>query len=469
MDIAIDKLITLLQKTILNSQVTVHLFFPFLFSLFSVAGIDKPKIDFQKNADKIYSVINFLIYNIKKKNILGYFELLNSIPHLNDIIGPISIDQKNEIVMIEKKESINKYKVIAQYQEVINKIFLVVEKYLNINKNTPWILKSPLFYKKLKIILISENNDKHEYFIEKYEINKYFQISIFNNVKKNDFTLLFEKNSESESEISFDDIYETLKKEDYKTPFNSPNFENKEKKQISKLIHMLFNEGDGDGDGNGDGNGEGKDDRRDEEENKGENGEKNDENKIINIFLHIFKKYTFNYNTKIYFLGHSIYGCLSFYLLLNPLFLTWICEKNIKNTNIHIINIGTPPFMDENTANSILENNYNIYHLLSMKDINIFQKNEKWIHNGIPLILGNPDKIDKFYNSFFNTYCKNNDLLKKMKIYNTKKYYLEELNNTYQRYLKTKSFLKFEPNEDDNWFSNYPFNTNISLPLPSFD
>ena len=86
--------------------------------------------------------------------------------------------------------------------------------------------------------------------------------------------------------------------------------------------------------------------------------------------------------------------------------------------------------MDINTINSIFENNYSIYHLLNMKDINIFQKNEKWVHNGIPLILGNPEKIDTFYNSFFNTFCENNDLLKKMKTYNTKKYYLEELNIT---------------------------------------
>lgn len=56
-----------------------------------------------------------------------------------------------------------------------------------------------------------------------------------------------------------------------------------------------------------------------------------------------------------------------------------------------------------------------------------------------------------------------------MKIYNTKKYYLEELNITYKKYLKIKSFFKFEPNDGDNQFSNYPFNTNISLPLPSFD
>lgn len=436
MDIAIDKLIILLQKTILNSQVTVHLFFPFLFSLFSVADIDKPKIDFQKNADKIYSVINFLIYNTTKKNILGYFELLNSIPHLNDIIGPITIDQKNEIFMIEKIEFINKYEIIAQYQEVINKIFLVVEKYLNINKNNPWILKSSIFYDKLKIILIPENNEKNEYFIEQYEVNKYFQISIFMNIKKNELTLLFEKNNESK--ISFDDIYETLIKKDYKTPFNSPNYDTIKKQEISKFIHILFNENE-------------------------------EENKILNLILDSLKDYTLNHNTKVYFLGHSIYGCLSFYLLLIPKFSTWLCEKNIKNTNIHIINIGTPPFMDENTTNSLLENNYNIYHILNMKDINIFQKNEKWIHNGIPLIVGNPEKIDKFYNSFFNTYCKNNDLLKKMKIYNTKKYYLEELNNTYQGYLKTKSFLEFEAKDDDDWFFNSPFNTNISFPLPSFD
>lgn len=151
------------------------------------------------------------------------------------------------------------------------------------------------------------------------------------------------------------------------------------KQEISKFIHILFNE-----------------------------NEK--ENKILNLIFDSLKDYTLNNNTKVYFLGHSIYGCLSFYLFLIPKFSTWLCEKNIKNTNI---NIGISPFMDENTTNSLLENNYNIYHLLNMKDINIFQKNEKQIHNGIPLILGNPEKIDIFYNSFFNTYCKNNDLLKK--------------------------------------------------------
>jgi hypothetical protein len=433
MDIFIDKLISLLQKTILNSQLTVHLFFPFLFSLFSVIGLEKPKIDYQKNADKIYSVINFLIYTIQKKNILGYFELLNTIPHLYDIIGPITLDQKNEISRIEKDETINKNEIISKYQIVIEKIFLVVEKYLNINKNNQWILKSPSFHNKLKIILIPEENESHDYFIEKKEINKYFQITIFNDIKKNEFTLLFEKN-----ETIDDNIYNIINRDDFKSLSNSPEYDDIKKQKISSLISTIFND-------------------NVILENAIENKD------TIHSIINIFKKYTFNYNTKIYFLGHSLYGCLSFYLLLIPYFTNWLCEKNIKKSNIHIINIGTPSCMDENSVNSILENNYNIYHILNMKDINIFHKNEKWFHTTIPLILGNPEKVDIFYNSFFNVYCKDKKLLEKMKEYNTPKYYLQELNITHQRYLKTKSFENFKPNDNDEWFFNYPFNTNISF------
>ena len=123
---------------------------------------DKPNIIFQKESSKIFSIINFLIFNYRQYAISGYHELLNTIPHLNDIIGPIDLETRLQIQAIEKKKNhSNNLKIIGKYQVIIEKIFGVIETYLNISKNHPHILRTPEIHSFLKDLLLEgESNSE---------------------------------------------------------------------------------------------------------------------------------------------------------------------------------------------------------------------------------------------------------------------------------------------------------------------
>lgn len=450
MDNIVNKVLEIFQKIFLNSELTGEIVFPFLLIMLSSIGADKPKIDLQKESSKIFSVLNFLIYNYRQHTISGYHELLNTIPHLYDIIGPIDQDTRLHIQQIERKnledknisENIN---IIGKYQIIIDNIFEVVERYLKISKNHPHILKSPEIHSFLKNILF-ESKKEAENVLEieddkisnMKKVNFYFDFDQGNNCLKIYFKI---DGFDSFPSVIFNkDSFMMTRKN-----FGSPG-------KISELVYNIYNSK-----------------IKNEEDDNGEEegGEQNDVNletvrdKVKEILSNY--RYKIGRQTRIFIGGHSLEGCLPIIMCLDPEIQNILCQSDVTGENVFVINIGTPSFCDDITRKNFLSLNYNYYHFVSMKDLVSFQKLEPWSHLGMPTILGNPKKVDEFFVKFFGNVF---DSTKLKQDKNKKSDYIDEINKILKNQFDiSDEYNNYEPQDEHNCFLSLPMNTNVSFDL----
>lgn len=444
MDNIVNKVLEIFQKTFLNSELTGEIIFPFLLIILSSIGANKPKIELQKESSKIFSVINFLIYNYRQHTISGYHELLNTIPHLYDIIGPIDQDTRSHIQRIERDNHKNKdYRknldIIGKYQIIIDNIFEVVEKYLKISKNHPHILKSPEIYSFLKNILFESKKEAENVFeIEDDKIS---------NMKKVNFYFDFDQGKNCLKIYFKIDGFESFPSDN----FNRESFMRIEKNfgspgKISELVYNIYNS---------------------KIKNEEDLGEQNDSNletirdKVKEILGNY--RYKIGRQTRIFIGGHSLEGCLPIIMCLDPEIQNILCQSDVTGENVFVINIGTPSFCDDTTRKQFLSLNYNYYQFVSMKDLVSFQKLEPWSHLGMPTILGNPKKVDEFFVKFFGNVF---DSTKLKQDENKKSDYIGEINKILKEQFNiSDEYNNYEPQDEHNCFLSLPMNTNVSFDL----
>ena len=449
MDNIVNKVLEIFQKIFLNSELTGEIVFPFLLIMLSSIGVDKPKIDLQKESSKIFSILNFLIYNYRQYTISGYHELLNTIPHLYDIIGPIDQDTKLQIQMIEKKQNnSNNLKIIGKYQIIIEKIFEVIEKYLKISKNHPFILKSPEIHGFLKNILYeSQKEAENTLEIEDDKITNMKKINFYFDFDQGNNSLKIYFKIEGFSSYPTDNFNKESFKKTVKN-IGSPG-------EISELINNIYNSK--------------VKNEKEETEQETEDEQKPIDGADVKTVRDRVKEILSNYRskigrqTRIFIGGHSLEGCLAIMMCLDLEIQNILCQSDVSGENVFVINIGTPSFCDNITRNQFLSLNYNYYHLISMKDVVSFQKIEPWCHLGMPTILGNPKKVDEFFMKFFGNVF---DPQVKYQDGNKKSDYKDEINKIFKNHFDiSDEYQSYESQDEHNCFLSLPMNTNVSFDL----
>lgn len=430
-----NKVLEIVQKTFLNSEITGEILFPFILMVLTTIGADKPNINLQKESSKIFSIMNFLIFNYRQYSISGYHELLNTIPYLNDIIGPIDPETKIQIQSIEKKKNYsNNLKIIGKYQIIIEKIFRVIETYLNISRNHPHILKAPEIHTFLKDILLTKEmnpESKNTFNLEQELIKGVNSIDFYADYNQSINTLKIFFKIESFSKFPSDVLTEKSFIESDKIP-NS-------KGQMSKLILNFYNSS-----------------VADEEESSSEKKLVKDKIKeIIFSFRHQIGR-----QTRIFMGGHSLEGCLPILMVLDPEIQNIFCQCDVSGENVFVLNIGTPSFCDPNTREQFRVLNYNYYHFVNMRDPISFKKIEPWCQLGMPIILGHPKKVNEFFSKFYG------NELKSKKNENSKLNYISEINKVFKNHFQIeKDFENYEPENEHNCFMTLPMSTNVSFDL----
>ena len=438
MDKIINSVLEILQKTLLNSELTGGIIIPFILMILSIIGVENKNINLQKQSSKCFSVLNYIIFNYRQYSISGYHELLNTIPHLNSILGPIDYDTRMQIQMIEKnKDHARNFKIIGKYQIIIDKIFQVVEKYLNISKNHPLILKTYSIHAFLKDLLYEDKDDSKNTFeildakeggIKK--IDFYFDFNDKSNLLK-----MYFKMDASENFLS-----EKFPEKTFLDPDDSQDSNGK----VSKLISFLYNS-------------KIKGDQKDDQETSQPEILKT---KIKEI---VFKnKHKIGRQTKIFMGGLGINGCLPILMSLDSEIQNILCQSDVTPENVFVVNVGTPAFCDSIKRQEFISLNYNYYHIISIKDWISFQKNEPWCHLGIPTILCHPSKVNEFFSSFFGQKIKSNIYEAKFSPID----YKEEISQIFTNHFNiSEPYNEYQPEEHDDSLLSLPINTNVSFDL----
>jgi len=435
MDYVINKILEIVQKTFLNSEITGEIIFPFILLVLTTIGADKPNFDFQKESSKIFSIINFLIFNYRQYAISGYHELLNTIPHLNDIIGPIDLETRLQIQAIEKKKNhSNNLKIIGKYQIIIEKIFGVIETYLNISKNHPHILRNPEIHSFLKDILLegeSNQESKNSFNLDEELIPGLTSMDFYADYNQsiNTLKIYFKINGFQKfpSEI--------LTKESFLESDEIPSSQG----QMSKLILNIYNSGFS-------------------EEGESSSEKKKVKDKIKEILFGL--RHQIGRQTRIFMGGHSLEGCLPILMVLDPEIQNILCQCDVSGENVFILSVGTPAFCDPDTREQFRLLNYNYYHFISMRDPISFQKLKPWCQLGMPTILGHPNKVNEFFSKFYG------NELNSEQDKNSKLDYVEQINNIFKNHFQIDDdFENYEPENEHNCFLTLPMYTNVSFEL----
>lgn len=434
MDYVVNRVLEIVQKTFLNSEITGEILFPFILMILTTIGADKPNIDFQKESSKVFSVINFLIFNYRQYSISGYHELLNTIPHLNDIIGPIDSETKLQIQAIEKRKNHSKnLKIIGKYQIILDKIFRVIENYLNISRNHPHILRAPEIHSFLTDFLVNSKNNsesKKTFILDQKLIEGLTSLNLYvdYNQSKNILKIYF----------NLDGFQKFPSKIFSKKSFMEKEKIPRSKGQMSKLILNIYNSS--------------------LDEDLEESEKKLVKDKIKEIIFSF--RHQIGRQTRIFMGGHSLEGCLPILMVLDPEIQNILCQCDISGENVFILNVGTPAFCDPDTREQFRILNYNYYHFISMKDPISFQKLEPWCHLGMPTILGHPQKVNEFFSKFYGNELTSN------REQNRKVDYINEMNNIFRNHFGIdQDFKNYQPEKEHNCFLTLPMFTNVSFSL----
>lgn len=438
MDRFVDNILEIIQKTVLNPDLTTEILIPFILMIISIIGIEKPDVNLQKQSSKFFSIFNYAIFNQRQFTISAYHELLNTIPHLHSIIGPIDYETRMIIQNIEQSKNLStNLKIIGKYQTIIDKIFNVVERYLNTSKNHPHIIKSPSVHEFLKDLLFDDKTDFQNVFelsepkeggLQK--INFYFEYD-----SNRDLLKIYFKAENSENFLSIDSSEKTFLAEDDKSYQGG---------KVSQFITNIYNSNIKD----------------DNDDNKDSSSTLNIKGKIKEILTK--NKHQLGRTTKIFIGGSGINGCLSILLLLDSEIQNILCQSDITESNVFVFNVGTPSFCDVNIREMFINLNYNYYHIVSMKDIMSFQKIEPWCHLGMPTILGHPKKVNEFFQKFFGEKIKSDIYTEPDKL--PKLDYKDEINQSLNNHFHiSESYSEYEPNDEDETFLSMPMFTNVSF------